>query len=94
VKVNFPQGMLKRREIIYSGRGFVDEDVVMNVLLLGAVDMDTGAKIMKTRNYDSKALEVELRVNGVTVNLERGMARLASLFRSVKEKDGCIYVDI
>ena len=94
MKVNFPQGMLKRRDLIHFGRGFIDEDVVMNVLLLGAVDTDTGAKIMKTWNYDSKALEVELKVNGVTVNLERGMSSLASIFRSIKEKEGSMYVNI
>jgi len=79
---NFKESSRKRRELIQrklilSEHGEWDKDILLNVLILGALKQDPSMyNIKDVKDYNSESLEVELRLNGVELDLEKGLERL------------------
>jgi len=79
---NFKESSRKRRALIHKKlimqeNGEWDKDILLNVLILGAMKQDPSMYAIKdAEDYNSESLEVELRINGVELDLEKGLERL------------------
>lgn len=80
---NFKESMRKRRELVYSRIGILnegkewDKDILLNVLLLGALKQnDSMYNIKDAMGYDSESIDVKLTINGIELDLEKGLERV------------------